>query len=147
MGCCVSCFDEGFPREGLHLYNRDGQLLYTLIYSYTDWYLLLNSGNHDVVKLRFVKPFTFNNNHIVIDCWVTPKWWNDLASLNIFNEMERNDISNNFIVRGHYFRLELSNLSLTKMHKKLGIKYLVNIGTYNRYGEIVVFDEVMYGMI
>jgi hypothetical protein len=146
MGICVSCHSGGFPREGLHLYNRDGEMLYTLIYSYDDWYLLLNSGNHDVVKLKFVEPLTFNENHIVIDCWVTPKWWNDFCNINVFTPSQRCDISKNFFVRGHYLRLELSNLSLDRIHKKLGIKYSINVGTYNKYGELVIFDEVMYGM-
>lgn len=146
MGICVSCHNEGFPREGLHLYNRDGEMLYTLIYSYSDWYLLLNSGNHDVVKLKSVGPLTYDDNHIVIDCWVTPTWWNNFCSINIFTPTQRCDISNNFFVRGHYLRLELSNLSLDKMHKKLGIKYAINVGTYNKYGDLIVFDEVMYGM-
>jgi hypothetical protein len=39
-----------FPKDGLHLYSREGRMLYTLIYSAECEYLLMNSISHDVIK-------------------------------------------------------------------------------------------------
>ena len=146
MGCCVSKKVAKFPKAGLHLYSKEGRLLYTLIYANNKEYLLMNSISHDVVTLSRIDDMSMENEHIVIDGWVDPGWWISACWFFMFDETHKRLVNNNFLVSAHYLRVELSTMSLMRRHRKMGIKYLVSIGTYDRDGEFTVFTEVMYGM-
>lgn len=146
MGCCVSKKAYKFPKNGLYLYNRGGRMLYTLIYTNNGEYLLMNNISHDVVKLCQIDNMCMGNNHIVIDGWVSPGWWISACWFFMFDETHKRLADNNFLVNAHYLRLELSKMTITRMHRKMGIEYLVSIGTYDKDGEFTVVTEVMYGL-
>jgi hypothetical protein len=177
MGCLVSKKVYKYPKEGLHLYSKEGRMLYTLIYIDNGEYLLMDSISHDVVKLcridgtvesqllvhsrssiggkGFCSLFTgeacekgmcMGNDHIIIDGWVKPGWWISACWFFMFDETHKRLMDNNFLVSAHYLRIELSKMTLTRRHKKMGIEYLVSIGTYDKDGELTVFSEVMYGL-
>ena len=146
MGCCVSNQIVKFPKNGMHLYSREGRMLYTLIYSDACEYLLMNSVSHDVVRLSRVDNISMDYDHIVLDGWVNPGWWISACWFFMFDETHKRLVGNNYLVQQHYLRVELSNMSLTSQHKKMGIAYLVSIGTHDNTGELTVFSEVMYGM-
>jgi len=146
MGCCVSKKVAKFPKDGLHLYSKEGRLLYTLIYANNDEYLLMNSISHDIVKLRCIDKICMGHEHIVIDGWVNPGWWISACWFFMFDETHKRLMNNNFLVRAHYLRIELSTMSLTHRHRKMGIKYLISIGTYDKDDTFTIFTEVMYGM-
>lgn len=144
MGCCVSKIAYKFPQEGINLYSREGRMLYTLFYLNETEYTLMNSVTHDVVTLKQVDNLSNDYEHIVIDGWVKPGWWISACWYFMFDETHKRLVNNNYFIRSHYLRIELSRMSLTKTHKTMGIKYLVNIGTYDCSGEFTVFTEIMY---
>jgi len=169
MGCWISKKVYKFPKEGLHLYSKEGRMLYTLIYSDDCEYLLMNSVSHDVVKLCRIDNMCMGNDHIVIDGWVSPGWWISACWFFMFDETHKRLMGNNFLVSAHYLRIELSKMTLTRRHKKMGIEYLVSIGTFCNGestnctgttntpdkgvcgtfctdGDLTVFSEVMYGL-
>jgi hypothetical protein len=146
MGCCVSKKGAKFPKDGLHLYSKEGRLLYTLIYANNEEYLLMNSISHDIVKLRCIDNICMGHEYIVIDGWVNPGWWISACWFFMFDETHKRLMNNNFIVHAHYLRFELSAMSLTHRHRKMGIKYLISIGTYDKDNVFTTFTEVMYGM-
>ena len=146
MGCCVSKNVAKFPKAGLHLYSKEGRLLYTLIYANNKEYLLMNSISHDVVTLSRIDDMSMENEHIVIDGWVDPGWWISACWFFMFDETHKRLVNNNFLVSAHYLRVELSTMSLMRRHRKMGIKYLVSIGTYDRDGEFIIFTEALYGL-
>lgn len=145
MGSCVSKMEKKFPVDGLHLFSKDGRMLYTLIYSDESEYLLMNSITHDVVKLSRMDNLSMGNDHIVLDGWVEPGWWISACWFFLFDETQKRLVNNNFLGSVNYLRLEVSKLSLTHRHHKMGIDYLINIGTYDCDGEFTFFTEVMYG--
>lgn len=150
MGCRVSKsvyphHKKGVRKQCLQLYSRDGRKLYTLIYTLNDEYLLVSCNTHNVVKLERMSGISTNNKYIVIDGLADPGWWLSATWKLMFDEINTN-INNDFLINTHYLRLELSKLSLTKKHKKLGIKYLISIGTYDNSGVFTIFNEVMYGL-
>ena len=65
MGCCVSKKVAKFPKAGLHLYSKEGMLLYTLSYANNKEYLLINSISHDVVTLSRIDDMRMENEHTV----------------------------------------------------------------------------------
>jgi hypothetical protein len=92
------------------------------------------------------KGMCMGNDHIIIDGWVKPGWWISACWFFMFDETHKRLMDNNFLVSAHYLRIELSKMTLTRRHKKMGIEYLVSIGTYDKDGELTVFSEVMYGL-
>lgn len=145
MGCCFSKqVTDVFPKNGMHLYSREGHMLYILIYSDVCEYLLMNTVSHDVVRLTRIDNMSMGNEHIVLDGWVNPGWWISACWFFMFDETYKRLDSNNYLVDQQYLRLELSKMSLTLQHKHMGINYLVSIGTYDNASALTVFSEVMY---
>ena len=106
----------------------------------------MNFISHDAIMLKKIDQLSIDTEHIVIDGWVNPGWWISACWFFMFDEANKQLVNNNFLVSAHYLRLELSAMSLTRQHRKLGIKYLVSIGTYDKDNEFTIFTEVMYGM-
>lgn len=146
MGCCFSKTEHRFPNDIMHLYSREGCMLYTLLYSNENEYLLMNSMSHDVIKLSRINDLCMGNDHIVIDGWVNPGWWISACWYFMFDNTHKCIMNNNFLINKHYLRVELSKMSLTAQHKKLGIEYLISIGTYNKDGDLIMIYKAMYGL-
>ena len=106
----------------------------------------MNSISQDIVTLSRMDDMSMGNEHIVIDGWVNPGWWISACWFFMFDETHKRLVNNNFLVSAHYLRIELSTMSISKRHKKMSIKYLVSIGTYDRDGEFIIFTEALYGL-